>query len=74
MTVDRVAGWVRWGAAGIVMAMLGLVAVIALAVGLGRLIGELIGVELGYVVVGGLFLILGAFLWSKRTTSPAKSD
>lgn len=67
MTVDRIAKAVVWTAAGTVLAMLGLVLVIFLLVALFRLLGELAGYTLAYAIVGGLFLVVGAFLWSKRT-------
>ena len=43
--------------------------VIFLLVGLFRLLAEATTVELAYVILGGLFLIVGAFLWSKRDSS-----
>jgi len=44
-------------------------ALIFLFVGLFRILGELVNdMELAYAIVGGLFLILGLLLWSKRNT------
>ena len=74
MTVDRLAGAARWTAVGLVLATMGLLAALFLVFGLFRLIGELIGFELTYAVLGGLFLIAGMLLWSKRTPKPANED
>jgi protein-S-isoprenylcysteine O-methyltransferase Ste14 len=67
LSVDRVANYATWAAVGIVVAMLGLVLTVFLLVGLFRILAEATTVELAYVILGGLFLIIGAFLWSKRT-------
>ncbi len=74
MTVDRLAGAARWTAVGLVLATMGLLAALFLVFGLFRLIGELIGFELTYAVLGGLFLIAGMLLWSKRTPKPVNED
>ena len=74
LTVDRVRNWARWAAAGLVLAMLGLLLVIFLFVGLFRLLASLVGVEFAYLIIGGLFLVIGAFLWSKRVPKSATSD
>ena len=66
MTVDRIAGGVRWGAAGIVIAVLAFLLIVFLLVGVFRLLGELIGVEVTYAIFGGLFLLLGVFLLRQR--------
>ena len=42
-------------------------AMIFFFVGLFRILGELVNdMELAYAIVGGLFLILGLLLWSRR--------
>ena len=66
MTVDRAAGAVRWTAAGIVLAILGFLAVVFLLFGVFRLVGELIGVEWTYALFGGLFMLVGVLLWRQR--------
>lgn len=66
MTVDRIAGGVRWGAAGIVLAVLGFLLAVFLLIGIFRLLGELIGVEVTYAIFGGLFLLLGVLLLRQR--------
>ena len=67
MTVDRIAGGVRWGAAGIVLAVLAFLLAVFLLIGIFRLLGELIGVEVTYAIFGGLFLLLGVLLLRQRT-------
>lgn len=66
LTVDRLALGVTWTALGIVIATLVFLAVIWLIVGFFRALGTLIGQELAYVVVGGILLIAGVFVWVKR--------
>lgn len=79
MTVDRMAKVITYVALGIVAAALVFLALVFLFVGLFRILGELAtkacdctsGMEIAYAVVGGLFLLVGAFLWAKRI---AKDD
>ena len=66
LTVDRVRDWATWAAVGLVMATLLMLVLIFLIVGLFRLLAELVGVEVAYLIISGLFLVVGAFLWSKR--------
>ena len=66
LTVDRIALGVTWTALGIVIATLVVLAAIWLIVGFFRALGTLIGQELAYVVVGGILLIAGVFVWVKR--------
>ncbi len=54
MTVDRVKGWVTWGAVGLVAAMLATLVLIFLLIGLFRLLAELVGVEPAYLILGGI--------------------
>jgi hypothetical protein len=72
MTVDRIALAVRWTAAGVVLALMAFLLVLFLLVGIFRLLGEIIGVELAYAVLGGLFVIVGVFLLSQRKPSTNK--
>ncbi len=74
MTVDRIARWIRWTAAGMVVAVLGVIVIVFLIVGLFRLLGELIGVEWAYVLLGGLFVLVGLLLLSRRTIDTPKED
>jgi hypothetical protein len=69
ITVDRIARWIKWTAAGIVIGLLATILVVFLLVGSFRLLGELIGVEWAYVLLGGLFLLVGLLLLNGRTTS-----
>jgi hypothetical protein len=64
--VDRVAVGVTWAAIGIVIATLGVMAVIWLLVAFFRALGTLIGQELAYAVVGGILFLAGVFVWMKR--------
>ncbi len=66
LTVDRASLAVTWTAIGLVIATLAVLAVIWLLVGFFRALGTLIGQELAYVVVGGILLIAGVFVWTKR--------
>lgn len=66
MTVDRVAIGVRWTAAGVVLAMIGATLVLFLLIGLFRVLGEAIGYEVAYAVLGAIFLVVGVFLLRQR--------
>ncbi len=67
VTVDRAAGWARMVALGIVAVVLVLMAVWFILVGIIRLLSTWIAVEYLYAIIGGLFVIAGALLWSRRT-------
>ncbi len=66
MTVDRVRNVAKWTALSMVLMVLAFLAVLFLLIALFRVVGELIGVELAYAVIGGLFVLVGAFLWRQR--------
>lgn len=70
LTVDRVAQWTKMAALGVVVAMLGLLATLFLLIGLFRLLSSVVGVTPSYAILGGIFLVGGAFLWVKRTKPP----
>ncbi len=74
MTVDRVAGWAKWTGVGIVSALLGLVLAIFLTVGLVRLLAGLVGMQWAYTIIGGLFVVVGMFLWRLRRPSEVSQD
>ena len=74
MTVDRAAGWAKWTGVGIVAALLGLVLTIFLIVGLVRLLAGLVGMQWAYTIIGGLFIVIGAFLWRLRRPREASQD
>jgi hypothetical protein len=58
---------------GIMAAFIGLMAVILLLIGLVRLLDNVLpkDVWLVYLILGGLFMAIGAFLWSKRPRGAA---
>ena len=66
LTVDRLAKGITMAAIGLGVAMLALVALIFLGVGLFRLLAMGVGETWAYTILGGLFMITGAFLWMKR--------
>ena len=74
MTVDRVAQVIKFVTLGCLGTMLVMVAGVFFLVGLFRIVEELIfkacdcsqAMEISYAVVGGLFLLFGALLWSRR--------
>ncbi|MBT8212426.1 MAG: hypothetical protein KJN71_04680 [Acidimicrobiia bacterium] len=67
MTVDRVAGWARWAALGMVMAVLALMGVVFLLIGLFRILAEVVqSPTIAYAILGAIFAVVGAFVWSKR--------
>lgn len=70
LTVERLAGWARWTAVGVVLAMLGFLMVVFLIIALFRLLAGVVGVEAAYGILGGLFIVIGIVLWTKRLPSP----
>ena len=67
MTVDPAAKVLSILAGVVIAGALVTFALIFFFVGLFRILGELVNdMELAYAIVGGLFLILGVLLWSKR--------
>ncbi|MBU1226400.1 MAG: hypothetical protein KJ698_04175 [Actinobacteria bacterium] len=69
MTVDPAAKFLTVLAAILIAGALVTFAMIFFFVGLFRILGELVNsMELAYVIVGGLFLVFGLLLWSKRIT------
>jgi hypothetical protein len=74
MTVDRVRGAAKWTALGLILAVLGILLVLFLFIGIFRILGELIGVKTAYAALGGLFVLVGAFLWSKRVPQPSSKE
>lgn len=77
LTVDRVARAITFVTLGMVALVLVAMAFIFFLVGLFRIVEELIfkacdcgsAMEISYAVIGGLFLVFGALLWSRRTTN-----
>lgn len=74
MTVDRLANAAKWTGVGIVAMLLGLVLAIFLTVGLVRLLAGLVGMQWAYTIIGGLFVVVGLFLWRLRIPREASQD
>lgn len=76
LTVDKIARVVTFVTLGLVAMSLVATAFVFLLVGLFRIGGELtrkacdctVYMEITYAVIGGVFLALGALLWSKRVS------
>ncbi len=69
MTVDPAAKALTVAAVALIAGMMVIIALVFLFVGLFRILGDLVNdVELAYAIVGGLLLILGLLLWSRRHT------
>lgn len=74
LTVDKVARVITYVTLGLVALTLVALAFIFLMVGLFRVVEELVfkacdcdtAMEISYAAVGGLFLLFGALLWSRR--------
>jgi hypothetical protein len=64
----------KWTAVGLVIAMIAFVLVVFLLIGLFRWLGELIGVEAAFAVVGGLFVVVGMLLWRQKNPDQAKEQ
>ena len=82
LTVDRLASAITYVTLGLVAATLVTIAFIFLLIGIFRIVEELIfkacdctqAMEISYGAVGGLFLIVGALLWSRRNRSKSKDS
>jgi hypothetical protein len=66
MTVDRLVKVITYVGIGIGVALLGVVAAIFLLVALFRFLGYWIGTTGAYATLGGLFVVVGVFVWRKR--------
>lgn len=66
LTVGRAEDFAKWTAAGTILAFVGVMAVIFLLIGVSRVLGELVGTETGYAIIGGLFLVVAWLVWRKR--------
>jgi hypothetical protein len=80
LTVDRAAKILTFAALGLVILTLAVFALIFLLVGILRILGELTFkicdctsyMEIAYAILGGLFLVAGAFLWARRKSTPGE--
>jgi hypothetical protein len=66
MTVDRVRNAAKWTALGMLLAVMGAMGTLFLFIAIFRLLGETIGYKTTYAAFGGLFVLVGVFLWSMR--------
>ncbi|MCP3994905.1 MAG: hypothetical protein GY722_07555 [bacterium] len=74
MTVDRLANAAKWTGVGIVATLLGLILAIFLTVGLVRLLAGFVGMQWAYTIIGGLFVVVGLFLWRFRIPRESSQD
>lgn len=66
LTVDKAEAAGKWAAAATVLVFLGIMAVIFLLIGVSRLLGEVVGTEVAYAIIGGLFLVAALLIWRQR--------
>ena len=74
MTMDRLANAAKWTGVGIVAAPLLLVVAIFLCIALLRIMSRFMNVELAYAILGGLFIVVGTFLWMLRKPREESQD
>ena len=74
LTVDRIDGIAKWAALGIILFVLAIVLTVFLVIGLLRILGEVVGTEWAYAILGGLFVIAGALLWRLRGKDPQEAS
>lgn len=72
MTVDRVDRALKITAGAMVALVLVFIVLIFLLIALVRALGELITIEGAYLALGGLSVVAGAFVWSRRTDEDRK--
>ncbi|MCL1595332.1 MAG: hypothetical protein M3132_13365 [Actinomycetia bacterium] len=66
LSVDRAAVGITWAALGVILVAGAVMAIFWLLVGIFRALGELIGTETAYAVVGLILILVGALVWSRR--------
>ena len=74
LTVDRLAKGITMAAVGMGVMVLALLALTFLSVALFRLIALGVGETLAYTILGGLFLVVGWFVWRKRNRVSEESN
>ena len=73
MTVDRVSRFLKIAALGLAAAALVLVAIVYLFISIIRALAVPLTAPGAFAVVGGLFVLGGAFMWWKRTQEPKEN-
>ena len=73
-TVDRLATVITSTSIGVIAVVAGFMAIFWLLVGIFRILGTLMGTETAYAVVGLIFILVGAILWSKRYPQDTTQD
>lgn len=66
VTAEPAENAITWTAFGLVMGVLGALAVIWLLVAFFRAFGELVGQEVAYAITGGILVVVGALVWMRR--------
>jgi hypothetical protein len=74
-STDRLARFLTIAAAGLVVLILVGLALVFLFIGIFRILEDLVDdMELAYAIVGGLFFLVGVFLWANRKPSPDEEE
>lgn len=66
LTVDKAESFGKWVAAGVILAILAVVALVFFLIGTARILGELVGTEVAYAIIGGLLALVALLIWRKR--------
>lgn len=74
MTVDRLRGSITKTSIGITATTLALFAAVVIVRGLFRLLAVAVTEPGAYAIVGGIFVIIGAFIWAKRDPSSTEAE
>jgi hypothetical protein len=70
LTVDRVRKWIRVSSLGLVAATLGMMSLVFLLLTVYGALAIPLGPDGAFGVLGGLFLVGGLILWSRRSKNP----
>lgn len=71
LTVDKAENLAKWIAVGTLLFFMGIIAVTFLLIGISRMLGEVVGTETAYAIIGGLILVVAWLLWRKRNPKEA---
>jgi len=66
LTVDRLDRYIIAASLGIIVAVLTFIALTMLSIALFRIVATYVTTEGAYAIFGGLFIIGGAFAWTRR--------